>query len=77
MTAGEASVTVGFVGLGDMGGALAANVLGAGLDLVAHDAAGPLRRRSLIPVLVNPATDSGRICRAAVGRGVRATRTRR
>ncbi|QIY74502.1 NAD(P)-dependent oxidoreductase [Streptomyces sp. RLB1-33] len=43
MTAGEAPVAVGFVGLGNMGGALAANVLGAGLDLVAHDAAGPRR----------------------------------
>jgi 3-hydroxyisobutyrate dehydrogenase-like beta-hydroxyacid dehydrogenase len=43
VTAGEAPVTVGFVGLGNMGGALAANVLGAGLDLVAHDAAGPRR----------------------------------
>ncbi len=36
-------MTVGFVGLGNMGGALTANVLGAGLDLVAHDAAGPRR----------------------------------
>lgn len=36
-------MTVCFVGLGNMGGALAANVLGAGLDLVAHDAAGPRR----------------------------------
>ncbi|MCT9111091.1 NAD(P)-binding domain-containing protein [Streptomyces mirabilis] len=29
------------MGLGNMGGALAANVLGTGFDLVAHDAAGP------------------------------------
>ncbi|MET8976551.1 NAD(P)-dependent oxidoreductase [Streptomyces sp. NPDC004539] len=34
---------VGFVGLGNMGGALAANVVRAGLELVAHDAAGPAR----------------------------------
>lgn len=34
-------MTVGFVGLGNMGGALATNVLGTGFDLVAHDAAGP------------------------------------
>ena len=35
--------TVGFVGLGNMGGALAANLVRAGLDVVAHDAAGPGR----------------------------------
>ncbi|MEX5713089.1 NAD(P)-dependent oxidoreductase [Parafrankia sp. FMc6] len=34
---------VGFVGLGNMGGALAANVAQFGLDLVVHDAAGPER----------------------------------
>jgi 3-hydroxyisobutyrate dehydrogenase len=33
--------TVGFVGLGNMGRPLAANVAGAGLDLIAYDAAGP------------------------------------
>lgn len=32
--------TVGFVGLGNMGSALAANLAGAGLDVVGHDAAG-------------------------------------
>ncbi|HEU5032008.1 MAG TPA: NAD(P)-dependent oxidoreductase [Spirillospora sp.] len=34
---------VGFVGLGNMGAALAANLVGAGLAVVAHDAAGPER----------------------------------
>jgi 3-hydroxyisobutyrate dehydrogenase-like beta-hydroxyacid dehydrogenase len=34
------AATVGFVGLGNMGGALAANVLAAGFALVTHDAAG-------------------------------------
>jgi 3-hydroxyisobutyrate dehydrogenase len=32
--------TVGFVGLGNMGSALAANLVGAGHDVVGHDAAG-------------------------------------
>jgi 3-hydroxyisobutyrate dehydrogenase-like beta-hydroxyacid dehydrogenase len=32
---------VGLVGLGNMGSALAANLVGAGLDLVTHDLAGP------------------------------------
>jgi len=36
-------MTVGFVGLGNMGSALAANLVGAGHDVVAHDAAGPER----------------------------------
>ena len=36
-------VTVGFVGLGNMGSALAANLVGAGLAVVGHDAAGPDR----------------------------------
>jgi 3-hydroxyisobutyrate dehydrogenase-like beta-hydroxyacid dehydrogenase len=35
--------TVGFVGLGNMGGALAANLVQAGFAVVAHDAAGPSR----------------------------------
>ena len=35
--------TVGFIGLGNMGGALAANVVQSGFQLVAHDAAGPER----------------------------------
>lgn len=34
---------VGVVGLGNMGQVLAANLAGAGLDVVAHDAAGPER----------------------------------
>jgi 3-hydroxyisobutyrate dehydrogenase len=34
---------VGFVGLGNMGAALAANLVGAGMKVVAHDAAGPER----------------------------------
>ncbi|WP_106402564.1 NAD(P)-dependent oxidoreductase [Actinocorallia populi] len=37
------TTTVGFVGLGNMGGALAANVVRHGLPLVAYDAAGPER----------------------------------
>jgi 3-hydroxyisobutyrate dehydrogenase len=36
-------LTVGFVGLGNMGGALAANLVAAGHPVVAHDAAGPER----------------------------------
>ncbi|OAA29671.1 3-hydroxyisobutyrate dehydrogenase [Frankia sp. EI5c] len=35
--------SVGFVGLGNMGGALAANVAATGVDLIVHDAAGPAR----------------------------------
>ncbi|MFF6879001.1 MULTISPECIES: NAD-binding protein [unclassified Streptomyces] len=34
---------VGFVGLGAMGGALASNLVGAGFEVVAYDAAGPAR----------------------------------
>ena len=34
---------VGFVGLGNMGSVLAANLVGAGLPVVAHDVAGPER----------------------------------
>jgi 3-hydroxyisobutyrate dehydrogenase-like beta-hydroxyacid dehydrogenase len=34
---------VGFIGLGNMGGALAENLVGAGFQVVAHDAAGPAR----------------------------------
>ena len=37
------STAVGFVGLGNMGGALAANLVGAGLTVVATDVAGPER----------------------------------
>jgi len=36
-------MTVGFVGLGNMGSALAANLVGAGIDLVTHDVAGASR----------------------------------
>jgi 3-hydroxyisobutyrate dehydrogenase-like beta-hydroxyacid dehydrogenase len=36
-------VTVGVVGLGNMGSALAANLVGAGYAVVGHDAAGPAR----------------------------------
>ncbi|MET9992770.1 NAD(P)-dependent oxidoreductase [Streptomyces mutabilis] len=35
--------TVGFIGLGNMGGALAANLVTEGFPVVAHDAAGPDR----------------------------------
>jgi 3-hydroxyisobutyrate dehydrogenase-like beta-hydroxyacid dehydrogenase len=35
--------TVGFVGLGNMGSALAANLVGSGHELVTHDVAGPGR----------------------------------
>ena len=35
--------TVGFVGLGNMGSVLAANLVGAGHDVVSHDVAGPGR----------------------------------
>lgn len=35
--------TVGFIGLGNMGSALAANLVGCGHTVVAHDAAGPER----------------------------------
>ena len=34
---------VGFIGLGNMGSALAANLVQCGLAVVAHDAAGPGR----------------------------------
>jgi 3-hydroxyisobutyrate dehydrogenase-like beta-hydroxyacid dehydrogenase len=36
-------VSVGFVGLGNMGSALAANLVATGHDLVTHDVAGPER----------------------------------
>ena len=35
--------TVGFVGLGNMGSVLAGNLVGAGHDVVTHDALGPER----------------------------------
>ncbi len=37
------AATVGFVGLGNMGSVLAGNLVGAGHDVVAHDAIGPER----------------------------------
>ncbi|MER5430011.1 NAD(P)-dependent oxidoreductase [Streptomyces sp. NPDC002588] len=36
-------LVVGFAGLGNMGGALAANLVGAGFEVLAYDAAGPAR----------------------------------
>jgi 3-hydroxyisobutyrate dehydrogenase-like beta-hydroxyacid dehydrogenase len=39
----SAPLVVGFVGLGNMGSALAANLVDAGRSLVCHDAAGPAR----------------------------------
>lgn len=42
-TQDEAAPTIGFVGLGNMGSALAANLVGAGLDVRTHDVAGPDR----------------------------------
>ena len=53
--------TVGFVGLGNMGGALAANVVGRGLPLVAYDAAGPAR----VPEGASAATDTAEVARGA------------
>ena len=40
---GRAVTVVGLVGLGNMGAALGANLVGAGLEVVAHDVAGPDR----------------------------------
>ena len=37
---GQAGTVVGFVGLGNMGGALAANLVGTGLEVVTNDVAG-------------------------------------
>lgn len=48
---------VGFVGLGNMGAALAANLVGAGLAVVAHDAAGPER----CPQGATPVGDAGQV----------------
>jgi 3-hydroxyisobutyrate dehydrogenase len=38
-----AAAPVGFVGLGNMGSALAANLVGSGVPVVAHDVSGPAR----------------------------------
>lgn len=71
--------TVGFVGLGNMGSALATNLVAAGHDLVTHDVAGPgrspagatfagdlaeLGRRAPIVVLSLP---DGQACEAVAG----------
>ncbi|MGF7234965.1 MAG: NAD(P)-binding domain-containing protein, partial [Frankia sp.] len=53
--------TVGFIGLGNMGGALASNVVGAGLDLVAYDAAGPDR----VPAGATAAANVAEVARTA------------
>jgi len=58
---GGEPLIVGFVGLGNMGGALAANVVGAGLSLVATDAAGPDR----LPAGGTWADDVASVARAA------------
>lgn len=47
---------VGFVGLGNMGGALAANLVGAGFEVVATDAAGPERNVAGAEFAVDAAT---------------------
>ena len=52
---------VGFVGLGNMGGALAANLVTAGHEVVAHDAQGPART----PEGAIPAADVGEVARRA------------
>jgi 3-hydroxyisobutyrate dehydrogenase len=43
VTSSPAAGVVGIVGLGNMGHALASNLVAAGLDVVAHDALGPAR----------------------------------
>jgi 3-hydroxyisobutyrate dehydrogenase-like beta-hydroxyacid dehydrogenase len=53
--------TVGFVGLGNMGSALAANLVGAGFTVVGHDAAGPDRA----PEGVEHVASVGDVARAA------------
>jgi 3-hydroxyisobutyrate dehydrogenase-like beta-hydroxyacid dehydrogenase len=76
-------LTVGLVGLGNMGAALADNLVGAGLTLVAHDLAGPdrcpagadfvtdvgdLARRAAIVVLSLPdGSASTAVCQALTG----------
>ena len=53
------SETVGFVGLGNMGSALAANLAQAGFDVVAHDALGPQRA----PLGTTPVPDAAEVAR--------------
>jgi 3-hydroxyisobutyrate dehydrogenase len=57
----EDSPVVGFVGLGNMGGALAANLVAAGHDVVAFDQAGPER----VPAGAQAAADVAEIARRA------------
>ena len=54
-------VVVGMVGLGNMGAALAANLVGAGHTVVAHDAAGPERA----PEGSTPVADVAEVARRA------------
>jgi len=54
-------VVVGMVGLGNMGAALAANLVGAGHTVVAHDAAGPGRA----PEGSTPVADVAEVARRA------------
>ncbi len=54
-------MTVGLVGLGQMGSALAASLVEAGLDLIAHDRAGPAR----CPEGVGFVPDAGAMARRA------------
>ncbi len=61
MTGAERGTTVGIVGLGNMGSALAANIVAAGFDLVAHDAAGPARA----PAAATYVDSVGDVARAA------------
>ena len=48
----EGDMNIGFIGLGNMGGGMAANVLRAGYDLTVHD----LRREAATPLLENGAS---------------------
>ncbi len=53
-------VTVGFVGLGNMGSVLAANLVGSGHDVVSHDLAGPERNPAGATFAENLAELAGR-----------------
>jgi 3-hydroxyisobutyrate dehydrogenase-like beta-hydroxyacid dehydrogenase len=57
--------TVGFIGLGNMGSALAANIVDAGFELVAHDAAGSARAPKNAGY-VDRAADVARACDVVV-----------